>query len=74
MPRKPTKEEILGKAYLSESDLEALGLRSRSTSQNLRSRGVDPLPYVRFGRSVRYPADAVREYCERRTIEPQQAE
>jgi hypothetical protein len=71
MPRKPTKEEILDKAYLSEADLEKLGLRSRKTSQNLRSRGVDPLPYVRFGKSIRYPADEVRAYCERRTVEPQ---
>jgi hypothetical protein len=72
MPRKPTKEEILEKAFLSEADLEQLGLRSRKTSQNLRSRGVDPLPYVRFGHSVRYPADAVRAYCDSRTVAPEE--
>jgi hypothetical protein len=72
MPRKPTTEEILGKAFLSEADLEQLGLRTRKTSQNLRSRGADPLPYLRFGRSVRYPADAVRSYCERRTVAPEE--
>jgi hypothetical protein len=71
MPRKPTINEILEKRFLSETDLERLGLRSRKTSQNLRSRGVDPLPYVKVGSSVRYPADSVRAYCEKRTVEPQ---
>lgn len=71
MPRKPTKEEISGKAYYSETDLEILGLRTKSTSQNLRSRGEDPLPFVRFGRSIRYPADAVRAYIEKHTVRPE---
>jgi hypothetical protein len=74
MPRKPTKEEILEKAFLSEADLEQLGLRSRKTSQNLRCRGVDPLPYVKFGKSVRYPAKAVREFCRKHTVMPAEAE
>jgi hypothetical protein len=74
MPKKKQCDisDLLEKRFLSEADLERLGLRSRKTSQNLRSRGVDPLPYVRFGKSIRYPAEAVREYCERRTVAPEE--
>lgn len=72
MPRKPTKEEILEKAYLSEADLERLGLRSRKHSQNLRSRGVDPWPYVKIGRSIRYPATDVWAYLEAHTVTPEE--
>jgi hypothetical protein len=61
----------LGKSYLSERDLEEMGLRSRKTSQNLRAAGRDPLTFTRIGRSVRYPAAAVFEYLERRAVEPE---
>lgn len=66
MPRKPTKEEILDKAFLSEVDLERLGIRKRKTSQNLRSTGREILPYTRFGRSVRYIAEDVWAYLEKK--------
>jgi hypothetical protein len=71
MPRKPTKEEILDKAYLTETDIEHLGLRTRKTSQNLRSTGKDPLPYVKIGRSVRYPAADVWAYLEKNEVRPE---
>ena len=72
MPRKTlTLEEILKKAFLTEGDLERLGIRSRKTSQNLRSKGTDPLPYVKFGQTIRYLADAVRAYVEEHTISPE---
>ncbi len=77
MPRRKKRcdiSDIQEKSFLSESDLERLGLRTRKTSQNLRTQGKDPLPYVKIGRSIRYPADAVRAYCEKHTVEPQQAE
>jgi hypothetical protein len=71
MPRKLTKEEIFEKAYLSEADLERLGLRSRKHSQNLRIRGEDPLPYVKIGRSIRYPAADVWAYLEKNEVRPE---
>ena len=61
----------LEKTFLSEVDLEDLGLRSRKTSQNLRAAGRDPLPFTRIGRSVRYPAAVVFEYLEQRAEEPE---
>lgn len=72
MPRKPTIAEILAKAYLSEADLEQLGLRSRKHSQNLRYQGVDPLPYVKIGGSIRYPAADVWAYLEKHTVAPEE--
>jgi len=72
MPRKPTKEEIFEKAFLSEGDLETLGLRSRKHSQNLRIRGEDPLPYVKIGGSIRYPAADVWAYLEKHTVAPEE--
>ena len=72
MPRKNSVEEILQKPFLTENDLEKLGLRSRKTSQNLRSRGEDPLPFVRIGRSIRYPASAVWGYLRRTKVVPEE--
>ena len=71
MPRTNTVEEILQKPFLTENDLERLGLRSRKTSQNLRSRGADPLPFVRLGRSIRYPASAVWAYLRKTKVMPE---
>jgi hypothetical protein len=71
MARQATMAEILEKAFLTENDLERLGLRSRKTSQNLRSRGLDPLPYVKVGKSVRYPAPSVWAYLRQNKVEPQ---
>jgi hypothetical protein len=64
------KKIKLEKAFLSERDLEDLGLRSRKTSQNLRSAGLDPLPFVRLGRSIRYPLDSVLSHLERHRVMP----
>ena len=71
MPRARTVQEILEKPFLSEGDLEQLGLRSRKTSQNLRYSGREFLPYVRFGRSVRYPASAVWAYLRKTKVVPE---
>lgn len=70
MPRKPTIDEILQKAFLTEADLEALGLRSRKTSQNLRAAGKDPLPFVKIGHSVRYPATSVWAHLRKTKVVP----
>lgn len=69
-----SKKIRLEKTFLSEVDLEDLGLRSRKTSQNLRAAGKDPLPYVRMGRSIRYRVEDVLEYLNRNMIAPDPAE
>ncbi len=75
MPRKILSlNEILEKPFLTETDLETLGIRSRKTSQNLRSRGTDPFPFVRFKRTVRYPAKAIRDYVQEHLVMPEGAE
>ena len=71
MLRTNTMEEILQKPFLTEIDLERLGLRSRKTSQNLRLQGKDPLPYVKVGKSVRYPASAVWAYLRKNIRVPE---
>jgi hypothetical protein len=75
MPRQNSIKEILEKPFLTENDLERLGLRSRKTSQNLRSTGKEFLPYVRLGRkngrqSIRYVASGVWEHLRKNKVMP----
>jgi hypothetical protein len=73
MPNKKTDiSEIFEKAYLTEADLERLGIRSRKTSQNLRLQGREPLPYIKIGHAVRYPAPDVWAYLEKHTVRPEE--
>jgi hypothetical protein len=58
------------KAWLSDRDLEDLGLGSAKTRQNLRAAGKEFLPYYRFGRSVRYKLEDVMDLIERNRINP----
>ncbi len=65
--------EKLAKVWLSDRDLEDLGLGSAKTRQNLRAAGKEFLPFYRFGRAVRYKAIDVANYLKASRTE-QQAE
>jgi hypothetical protein len=64
-------KERLVKAWLSDRDLEDLGLGSAKTRQNLRAAGKEFLPYYRFGRSVRYKLEDIMDLIERNRVNPQ---
>jgi hypothetical protein len=55
------------KKFLSERELEEIGIQSRSKSRNDRWRGVG-LPYVKLGRCVRYRIEDVERYINDHSI------
>ena len=52
------------KEFLTEKDIEDLGLRAASTLRNERWRGISRIPFVKIGRSVRYRKEDVLKYIE----------
>lgn len=56
------------KEYLSEKEVSQMTGRALSTLRNERSLGKG-LPYVKFGRSVRYPRADLISYLEARKIQ-----
>lgn len=66
-------KEKLAKAWLSDRDLEDLGLGSAKTRQNRRAAGKEFLPFYRFGRAIRYKAADVAAYLNGSRVD-QQAE
>jgi len=52
-----------------EQAAEALGVKP-DTLVAWRHHGRYPLRYTRVGRSIRYSADAVAEFIERRSVSP----
>lgn len=56
------------KEYLTERDLEKLGIRSAQTLRNDRWRGQNILPFVKIGKSIRYKKEDVLAYLERHTV------
>jgi hypothetical protein len=57
----------MGKELFTERELAELGVRSRSALRNDRWRGRG-IEYIRIGRSVRYPRDAVLAFLEKRRV------
>jgi hypothetical protein len=53
------------KEYLTEKDIEMLGLCSASTLRNERWRGESRIPYYKIGRSVRYKREDVLAYMKK---------
>ena len=64
-------KERLVKAWLSDRDLEELGLGSAKTRQNRRAAGKEFLPFYRFGRAIRYKAADVAAYLRENRFDPQ---
>ena len=52
------------KEFLTEKDVENLGLCSASTLRNERWRGISRIPFIKIGRSVRYRKKDVLKYIE----------
>ncbi len=59
------------KSFFTENDIEAMGIMSAQALRNQRAQGKSVLPYVKFGRAVRYPKKALAEFILKNTIESQ---
>ena len=57
------------KEFLSNSDLERMGIRNASTSRNLQWKKKDPLPFYKVGKSTRYSVKDVQKYLAQNKIE-----
>lgn len=79
MPKKSENPQVILPAdlqqhrYLTESEVSAFTKRSLQTLRNERSRGVG-IPYVKVGRSIRYPLTKVIEFMEARLIRQEVAQ
>ena len=62
-------EMRIEKEYLSEKDIEKLGLRSAAALRNDRWSGQNILPFIRVGKNIRYRKTDVLEFLERHTTE-----
>lgn len=62
-------KERLVKAWLSDRDLEELGLGSAKSRQNRRAAGKEFLPFYRFGRAIRYKAADIAAYLKESKVE-----
>jgi len=57
------------KSFFTEQDIEAMGIMSAQALRNQRTQGKSVLPYVKFGRAVRYPKKAVAEFVLKHTVQ-----
>jgi len=55
------------KEYLSEKEIEKLGIRSSSALRNDRWQGKNLIPFIKVGKNVKYPKKAVLDFLERHT-------
>ena len=52
------------KEFLSNADLERLGIRSAQTSRNLQWLKADPIPRLKIGKKTLYAVEDVQKYLE----------
>jgi hypothetical protein len=71
MPRKPTKEEILGKVNIRIRDGEIAGWWNSKTMRNKISSGKCPIPYTKFGHHVLFKLSDVLAYLEKNEVRPE---
>lgn len=57
------------KLFLTEKEIEALGIRSAAALRNDRWKGRNVIPYVRVGKSIKYLVKDVRTFIERNRSE-----
>ena len=55
------------KQYLSEKDIEKLGIRSAAALRNDRWSGQNILPFIKVGKNIRYKKEDVLDFLERHT-------
>ena len=66
-------QTIKNRQFLTERDIEGLGLRSAKALRNDRWAGRG-IPFYRVGRSVRYALKDVRRFLEQHRVEPDKGE